>query len=98
MLYKIYRIYQKSEEERVYIGASRQKELRLCMNDHKNKSRKGGNYKKCEKLYKKMREEGEEKYEIELIEEVEVKDKDELKLRINENIRKYNSREKGYNN
>ncbi len=97
MLYKIYRIYFKGEKGKEYIGYTRQKELRFCLKDHKRKSGKGEYNGKNGKLYKAISEKGKKNFDIELIEKIEIEDRDELKLRINKEIENRKSRLEGYN-
>ncbi len=97
MMYKIYRIYLNRDESKAYIGVTRQSQLRYCLSDHKRKSKLSVEYKKCKRLYEGMIEEGIENYKIELIEKVEIKDKDELNLKLNNYIREKETKDKGYN-
>jgi hypothetical protein len=98
MKYKIYKIYTE-EEKGVYINGSKQN-LSSVLHAHKKTSendKEGIKKGKKSKLYEAMREKGKDKFKIELIENVDVETREELMLKVNENIRKNNSIKEGYN-
>jgi len=98
MKYKIYFIYTDLDEKK-YIGATKQNlSNTLCIHKRESKNMKEGVvHGKNEKLYEAMREKGEEKFKIELLEQVEVESREELTVKINKKVREYETIRQGYN-